>query len=77
MCPSSTRPGTPGTWPVERAILTGATDDAISVHAYSPPLWRLGQYDLSADGILRRTSISYADELRPVGTSASISVSHR
>jgi len=31
---------------------TGASDDAISVHAYSPPLWRLGQYDLSADGIL-------------------------
>lgn len=50
--------------------LSGATDDAISIHAYSPPLWRLGQYDLSQDGILRRTSISYADELRPVGDAA-------
>ena len=57
--------------------LTGATDDAISVHAYSPPLWRLGQYDLSADGILRRRSISYAEELRPVGKAAASGVSHR
>ncbi|MGW2724696.1 cysteine dioxygenase [Streptomyces sp. NPDC001492] len=46
--------------------LTGATDDAVSIHAYSPPLWRLGQYDISADGLMRRISVSYADELRPL-----------
>ena len=49
--------------------LTGAADsrtDAVSVHAYSPPLWRLGQYVVSASGLLRRTSVSYADELRPI-----------
>ncbi|ARH91551.1 MULTISPECIES: cysteine dioxygenase [Streptomyces] len=47
--------------------LTGATDDAVSVHAYSPPLWRLGQYDITDDGLMRRVSVSYADELRPMG----------
>ncbi|MFG2286034.1 cysteine dioxygenase [Streptomyces sp. NPDC048595] len=46
--------------------LTGATDDAVSVHAYSPPLWRLGQYDITEDGLMRRVSVSYADELRPL-----------
>jgi hypothetical protein len=46
--------------------LTGATDDAVSIHAYSPPLWRLGQYDIAADGLMRRISVSYADELRPL-----------
>jgi len=37
-----------------------------SIHAYSPPLWRLGQYSIDADGVMRRASVSYADELRPV-----------
>jgi hypothetical protein len=36
------------------------------VHAYSPPLWRMGQYAVSPYGVLRRTSVSYADELRPL-----------
>jgi hypothetical protein len=38
---------------------------AISIHAYSPPLWRMGAYAIECDGALRRTSISYAEELRP------------
>ncbi|MCX5053925.1 MULTISPECIES: cysteine dioxygenase family protein [unclassified Streptomyces] len=50
--------------------LTGATDDAVSIHAYSPPLWRLGQYDIAEDGLMRRLSVSYADELRPLDTPA-------
>jgi hypothetical protein len=39
---------------------------AVSIHAYSPPLWRMGAYAIEADGTLRRISISYAEELRPV-----------
>ena len=39
---------------------------AISIHAYSPPLWRMGTYATGPDGTLRRESISYAEELRPV-----------
>ena len=46
--------------------LNGAERGTVSVHAYSPPLWRMGQYAVSANGVLRRTSVSYADELRPV-----------
>lgn len=44
----------------------GAVDGSVSLHAYSPPLWRMGQYSITADGVLRRNSVSYADELRPV-----------
>jgi predicted metal-dependent enzyme (double-stranded beta helix superfamily) len=43
---------------------------AVSIHAYSPPLWRLGTYTVESDGTLRRQSISYAEELRPVGAAA-------
>ena len=42
----------------------------VSIHAYSPPLWRLGAYAVGPDGTLRRQSISYAEELRPVGAAA-------
>jgi len=45
--------------------LTGLEPGSVSVHAYSPPLWRMGQYSLK-DGVLRRVSVSYADELRPL-----------
>jgi predicted metal-dependent enzyme (double-stranded beta helix superfamily) len=39
---------------------------AVTLHAYSPPLWRMGAYEVDADGRLRRHSISYAEELRPL-----------
>ncbi|HEY7076528.1 MAG TPA: cysteine dioxygenase family protein [Solirubrobacteraceae bacterium] len=38
---------------------------AVSIHAYSPPLWRMGSYVVAPDGEIRRRSISYAEELRP------------
>jgi hypothetical protein len=50
--------------------LTGEQQHSVSIHAYSPPLWRLGQYAITGDGVMRRQSISYADELRPVGVAA-------
>ena len=43
-----------------------ATVPAVTIHAYSPPLWRMGAYMVGEDGTLRRESISYAEELRPV-----------
>jgi len=43
-----------------------ASGGAVSIHAYSPPLWRMGQYVVTSTGVLRRTSVSYADELRPI-----------
>jgi hypothetical protein len=47
--------------------LTGKVERTVSIHAYSPPLWRLGQYSIDGDGVMRRVSVSYADELRPLG----------
>ena len=44
----------------------GENAQAVSIHAYSPPLWRLGQYSIDAEGVMRRESVSYADELRPL-----------
>jgi len=46
--------------------MAGAVDGSVTIHAYSPPLWRMGQYAFGADGSLRRRSLSYAEELRPV-----------
>jgi hypothetical protein len=46
--------------------LNGAVQGSVSVHAYSPPLWRMGQYAVNDAGVLRRVSLSYADELRPI-----------
>jgi predicted metal-dependent enzyme (double-stranded beta helix superfamily) len=47
-----------------------ATAPAVSIHAYSPPLWRMGAYVVEADGTLRRRSVSYVEELRPMETAA-------
>jgi quercetin dioxygenase-like cupin family protein len=46
--------------------MTGSAPDSVSIHVYSPPLWRMGQYAISGSGVLRRSSVSYADELRPI-----------
>ena len=43
---------------------------AVSLHAYSPPLSRMGAYTFDDEGLLRRVSISYAEELRPFGAAA-------
>ena len=47
-----------------------AATPAVSIHAYSPPLWRMGAYVFEPDGTLRRRSIHYAEELRAVETAA-------
>ncbi len=38
---------------------------AVTIHAYSPPLWRMGAYEVLPGGELRRHALSYAEELRP------------
>ena len=42
---------------------------SITINAYSPPLWRMGAYETKPTGELQRHSISYAEELRPLGVS--------
>jgi predicted metal-dependent enzyme (double-stranded beta helix superfamily) len=39
---------------------------AVSIHAYSPPLSRMGAYAIGPQGVLTRTSVSYEQELRPL-----------
>jgi Cysteine dioxygenase type I len=51
-------------------MLKDAAGHAVTIHAYSPPLWRMGTYTTSPDGELRRRSISYVEELRPVNAVA-------
>jgi Cysteine dioxygenase type I len=46
--------------------LSTVRDGSVTIHAYSPPLWRLGQYAITEGGLLRRTAVSYAEELRPL-----------
>jgi hypothetical protein len=50
--------------------MSGERDRTVTIHAYSPPLWRLGQYTIGADGVMRRVSVSYAEELRPFDPAA-------
>ena len=38
---------------------------AVTIHVYSPPLRRMGAYEVAAGGRLARHSISHAEELRP------------
>ena len=52
--------------------LAGRDARSVSVHAYSPPLWRMGQYAVGPAGVLRRVSLSYADELRPLDNQPAI-----
>jgi predicted metal-dependent enzyme (double-stranded beta helix superfamily) len=39
---------------------------AVTLHAYSPPLQRMGAYVVADDGVLARHSVSSTVELRPV-----------
>lgn len=45
--------------------LTGRDAGSVSIHAYSPPLVRLGQYSIDPSGVMRRLSVSYTEELQP------------
>jgi predicted metal-dependent enzyme (double-stranded beta helix superfamily) len=47
-------------------VAHGGGGPAITINAYSPPLWRMGAYETTPGGALQRHSISYAEELRPL-----------
>ena len=48
----------------------GGGGPAVTIHAYSPPLWRMGTYEVRPGGELARHSVSYAEELRPIAATA-------
>ena len=45
-------------------VLHAGDGPAVTVHAYSPPLLRMGSYLVEPDGQLHRHAVSYEDELR-------------
>jgi hypothetical protein len=48
---------------IHRVLHAGA-EPAITIHAYSPPLVRMGSYAIESDGQLRRHPVSHDTELR-------------
>jgi hypothetical protein len=54
---------------IHRVQHTGSAP-AVTLHAYSPPLWRMGTYEVQPGGRLLRHSVSYAEELRPLSAAA-------
>ncbi|HKP92004.1 MAG TPA: cysteine dioxygenase family protein [Thermoleophilaceae bacterium] len=51
-------------------VLHDGSKPAVTIHAYSPPLSRMGAYETTPTGELQRHSISYEQELRPLGDAA-------
>ena len=49
---------------IHRVTHTG-DEPAVTLHAYSPRLRRMGAYSVAGDGILQRFPLAYGEELRP------------
>ena len=52
-------------------VLHAGDGPAVTIHAYSPPLTRMGSYTVEPTGQLRRHSVSYEEELRQMDAAAS------
>lgn len=52
-------------------VLHAGSGPAVTIHAYSPPLDRMGAYVVGDDGVLVRHAMSAVDELRPLPRSGS------
>jgi predicted metal-dependent enzyme (double-stranded beta helix superfamily) len=44
-------------------VLHAGTEPAVTIHAYSPPLARMGSYTIEPDGQLRRHAVAHDQEL--------------
>jgi predicted metal-dependent enzyme (double-stranded beta helix superfamily) len=52
-------------------VLHAGTEPAVTIHAYSPPLVRMGSYTIEPSGQLRRHSVSHEQELRQLDVAPS------
>ncbi len=52
-------------------VLHAGEGPAVTIHAYSPPLLRMGSYTVEPNGQLRRHAVSYEEELRQMDAAAS------
>jgi hypothetical protein len=55
---------------IHRVVHSG-TAPAVTLHAYSPRLRRLGAYAVTETGALQRHPLRYGEELRPLATAGS------
>jgi predicted metal-dependent enzyme (double-stranded beta helix superfamily) len=51
-------------------VLHAGTEPAVTIHAYSPPLTRMGSYTIEPSGQLRRHAVSHEQELRQLDIAA-------
>jgi len=52
-------------------VLHAGEGPAVTIHAYSPPLLRMGSYAVEENGQLRRFAVSYEEELRQMDAATS------
>ncbi|HEV7482472.1 MAG TPA: hypothetical protein VGO13_05170 [Solirubrobacterales bacterium] len=52
-------------------VLHAGTEPAVTIHAYSPPLTRMGSYTIESSGQLRRQAVSHEQELRQLDVASS------
>jgi predicted metal-dependent enzyme (double-stranded beta helix superfamily) len=46
------------------SVRHGGNDPAVTLHVYSPPLARMGAYEIDGDGVLARRPMASSEELR-------------
>jgi|SRR6476659_5361747 len=51
-------------------VLHAGGEPAVTIHAYSPPLVRMGSYAIEPSGQLRRHAVSHEEELRELNAAA-------
>lgn len=51
-------------------VLHAGTEPAVTIHAYSPPLVRMGSYTIEPDGQLHRHAVSHEQELRELSATS-------
>jgi predicted metal-dependent enzyme (double-stranded beta helix superfamily) len=51
-------------------VLHAGNEPAVTIHAYSPPLTRMGSYTIEASGQLRRHAVSHEEELRELSATS-------
>jgi predicted metal-dependent enzyme (double-stranded beta helix superfamily) len=52
-------------------VLHAGTEPAVTIHAYSPPLVRMGSYTIEPSGQLRRHAVSHEQELHQLDVASS------
>jgi predicted metal-dependent enzyme (double-stranded beta helix superfamily) len=52
-------------------VLHAGTQPSVTIHAYSPPLTRMGSYTIEPSGQLRRHAVSHEQELRQLDAASS------